>query len=164
VLAWSGDIPLPPLLTPLGDTGLKMMTRHEGVEYSNPMTLTEDEFRQWPEKLNESLTNLHAELSGFVLKQVFSEGTSEPFMARLMATMAEIRDRAVENVQERRAFDTAYSPVLDNLIEARRVYRQSSVARILVVESLRPQCQAPRLTLWQIRPCAPYRGYSSSSI
>jgi hypothetical protein len=128
VLAWSGHIPLLPLLTPLGDTGLKMMTRHEGVEYSNPITLTEDEFRQWPEKLNKSLRNLHAELSGFVLKQVFSEGTSEPFMARLMASMAEIRDRAVENVQERRAFDTAYSPVLDNLIEARRVYRQSSGA------------------------------------
>jgi hypothetical protein len=35
VLAWTGNIPLPPLLLPLGDIGLKMMTRHEGVEYSN---------------------------------------------------------------------------------------------------------------------------------
>jgi len=125
VLAWSGNIPLPPLLIPLGDIGLKMMTHHGGVEYSNPITLTQSDFRQWPERLNKSLKNLRAQLSGFVLKPVFNEGTSEPFVARLMAGMFEIRDRALENLQDRQAFDTAYSPVLENLIEARRSYRQS---------------------------------------
>ncbi len=128
VLAWSGEIPLATLLLPLGNIGLKMMTRHEGAEYSNPIALTQEEFRQWPEKLNKSLTNLRAQLSGFVLKQVLNEGTSEPFVARLMASMIEIRDRAVENVQQRQTFDAAYSPVLDNLLEARRIYRVSSGA------------------------------------
>jgi hypothetical protein len=126
VLAWRGNIPLPPLLLPLGDIGLKMTTRHEGVDYFNPITLTQAEFRQWPEKLNKSLTNLRAQLSGFVLKQVLNEGTSEPFMARLLASMIEMRDRVVENTQESQAFDTAYSPVLDKLIEARRACQLNS--------------------------------------
>jgi hypothetical protein len=126
VVAWSGNIPLPPLLIPLGDIGVKMMTLHEGVEYSNPISLTPADFRRWPERLNKSLTNLRAQLSGFVLKQLFNEGTSEPFLARLMAGMCEIRDQALDNPQERQAFDAAYSPVLENLIEARRIYRQSS--------------------------------------
>ena len=39
--------------------------------------------------------------------------------------MFEIRDRALENLQEQHAFNTAYSPVLENLIDARRAYRQS---------------------------------------
>jgi len=128
VLAWIGEIPLLPLLLPLGNIGLKMMTRHEGAEYSNPITLTQEEFRQWPERLNKSLVNMRAQLSGFVLKQVFNEGTSEPFVARLMASIVEIRDRVVENVQQRQTFDAAYSPVLDNLLEARRIYRLSSGA------------------------------------
>lgn len=73
VLAWSGNIPLPPLLIPLGDIGLKMMTHHGGVEYSNPIALTQSDFLQWPERLNKSLNNLRAQLSGFVLKQVFNQ-------------------------------------------------------------------------------------------
>jgi hypothetical protein len=40
-------------------------------------------------------------------------------VARLMACMVEIRDRVVENVQQRQTFDAAYSPVLDNLLVKR---------------------------------------------
>jgi len=126
VLAWSGALPLPPLLMPLGDIGLKMMVNQGEVHYSNPLTLTEAEFRQWPERLNKSLKGLRAQLAGFVLKHVFNEGRSEPFVARLMAGMFDIKDRALITPQERHAFDIVYRPVIENLIEARRMLRQKS--------------------------------------
>jgi hypothetical protein len=50
----------------------------------------------------------------------------KPFMARLMASMIEVRERVFDGLQERQAFDNAYKLVLDSLVEARRVYRQSS--------------------------------------
>jgi hypothetical protein len=128
VLAWQGDIPLAHILIPLGDIGVKMVSRHEGMEYSNPIALTQAEFRQRPERFSKSLTNLRAQLSGFILKQVLSEGTAEPFTARLIGSMLEIRDRITKGVQEREEFDNAYGAVLDNLIAARRVYQQSSGA------------------------------------
>ena len=122
VLGWTGEIPPQPILLPLGDIGVKTMTGHGGMEYSNPIALTQATFRQWPEILNKSFTNLRAQLNTPILRSVVNEGTSEPFIARLLAGMCEIRDKALSSVQDRRAFDTVYSPVLDNLIEARRIW------------------------------------------
>jgi hypothetical protein len=124
VLAWSGDIPFPPLAALLGEIGLKMMSRHNGVEYSNPIKLTEAEFREWPERLNRSMKGLHAQMSGFVLGRGFNEGTSEPFIARMMASIFEMRDRAFVETRERQAFEASYGPILENLIEVRWLLRE----------------------------------------
>jgi len=70
------------------------------------------------------MTGLRAQMSGFTLGKGFNEGTSEPFVARMMASIFEIRDRALTDARERQSFEAAYRPIIEDLIEVRRILRE----------------------------------------
>lgn len=52
-----------------------------------------------------------------VLRKVKNTGTEDPFNARLMFGVFELRDKMVKNEQERLQFDKLYTPILETLEE-----------------------------------------------
>lgn len=58
----------------------------------------------------------------FIFQKILNEGTSEPFFARMMLQIMEIRDFIMPgplHEKDRLEFDKYYEPVLNNLIECR---------------------------------------------
>lgn len=74
----------------------------------------------------ESRTNMRVrpETSKFLIQQIGNEGTSTPFMARLMMGVMGLRDAVYEGTLERRTFDEYYDSVLSNLRSAREASKE----------------------------------------
>jgi hypothetical protein len=53
--------------------------------------------------------------------RIFPEGSTSPLPARLMLQIFNLRDRLIHEQSERRAFDDAYSGLLDNFMELKLV-------------------------------------------
>ena len=56
-----------------------------------------------------------------VIRKLHGGGSSDPFVARMMMGMFEIRDFIFSQDKERRKFDKLYNPIIQNLQEARYV-------------------------------------------
>jgi hypothetical protein len=71
--------------------------------------------------MNARIEGVRASLVEWKFVEVANEGTSSPFMARLLAGMMEIRDKSLNSDETRRQFDVAFEPVMKSLLAARKV-------------------------------------------
>lgn len=119
-IKWRGRIPLEGLLVlVVPSSALEHKLQWEGNEFSTVFSITEAEFKQWPEKFNQKLTGMKASLVQRKMNHVFDEDTREPFIARLFLSILGIRDKTFGSQQMREKFDTNYDPVIKALMSAR---------------------------------------------
>jgi hypothetical protein len=93
----------------------------EGAEYSTVLKITRPEFEKWP-ALIESRSDMKASLAvppPFESRQVFNEGSGEPFFARIFIGIIDMAQSTMSQT-EKAAFDEEWAPCLYAAIEMRR--------------------------------------------
>ena len=60
----------------------------------------------------------------FVFQKVYEMGSADPFVARMMLQIMELRDSVFHGNSDRREFDEFYEPILVNLLECRNAGKQ----------------------------------------
>jgi hypothetical protein len=123
VILLKGKLPLDGLLVflrrdALGDS--KIIRRPPDNQLSYALPITERDFREmltnFQQRSNMVVRNEHAQM---VLQKFADEGTSTPFVARLMLGLMRLRDAVFRPPEEREPFDKKLDFVLSALLSAR---------------------------------------------
>lgn len=60
----------------------------------------------------------------FIIQKMLNEGSSEPFIARMMMQNSQLRDFVIHGETQKKEFDNLYEPLLNNLIECRQAMQE----------------------------------------
>ena len=90
-------------------------------QYSSVLPVKRAEFLRWPQRLNSKMKGMTAEVVIYKQEQVSDEGTSTPFVARLLAGMPELGQKVLPK-ELFEAFMRAYP--LQKLLSLRRLHRE----------------------------------------
>lgn len=121
VIFLRGDLPLEMLLAFLGPVAArKGVVRREGRQMSYAMPITEADFQAMLARFQrQSNMVVQPDETEWVVKKFADEGSSSPFMARVLLGMFKLRDAALTDAVERDRFDKAYQAVTMPLLDAR---------------------------------------------
>lgn len=121
VILLRGELPLEMLLAFLGPVASKSgIVRRPGVQISYALPITEADFRSMLERFDrQSNMVVRPDDTNWVIKKFADEGSSSPFMARLLLGIFRLRDAALSEGTERDGFDTAYQAVTTPLFDSR---------------------------------------------
>jgi hypothetical protein len=121
VISMEGKFPLEGLLVFLGAVGVKQgVIKLAHVQLSFVLPISEGDFGEMLNRFQRQSNMLIVpEQPNFVIKKVADEGSTSPFMARLMLGMFFLRDLAFPDPATRNDFDKAYEIALTTLFAAR---------------------------------------------
>jgi hypothetical protein len=122
-----GGFPMEPVLmflsmaVPALSTSSLGFMRGNGSSTSYLLPITREDFLRGVSLLAQRSSNVRIDrdTSRFIVQQISSEGTSSPFVARLVAGLMEVRDWAIEDDVARRTFDDILEVLLGSLRDAR---------------------------------------------
>lgn len=123
VVKYRGDIPFEALLVLAEGMKATHVFNYGGFQFSGVLPITETDFRNWPTQMNPKMDGMRASLVQWKVVEVADEGTSSPFIARLLPGMMEIRDKTLNSEEIRRKFDVAFEPVMGSLLAARQLLK-----------------------------------------
>jgi len=121
VIILRGKVPLEMLLVFLGpkakDSGI---VPRPGGQISYAMPISEADFLELLKRFQgQSNMIVRPDRTNWVVKKFADEGSSSPFMARLLMGMLRLRDAVLPDGGQRDAFDKAYQSVTTPLLDAR---------------------------------------------
>jgi len=121
VILLRGEFPLEMLLVFLGPVAKNSsIVRRPGGQVSYAMPITETDFRKMLAEFGRrSNMVVRPDETNWVVKKFMDEGTSSPFIVRLLVGILKLRDAAFSEAKERDGFDTAYQLVTTPLLDAR---------------------------------------------
>ena len=121
VIRLRGELPLEMLLAFLGPKARgASMVRRPDAQISFALPITKADFLQALQRLHQqSNMVVRPEEPDWVVKKFSDEGSSSPFMARLLIGICKLRDAALPERAQRDTFDDAYDSVLSPLLDAR---------------------------------------------
>lgn len=125
-ISLDGKLPLQGLLGFLGPTALKRggVMQLEERQLSYVLPITDADFRQMLTRIQrQSNMVVRPVQPDWTLQKVADEGSSSPFMARLMIGMLRLRD-TVSEALDRERFDEPYDFVIKSLVSSRDAMRQ----------------------------------------
>ncbi len=126
-----GTAPLDMFLVLVGFAKDEHIFRFGNREYSSVLPVTRAEFLRWPQKLNAKMKNMTAELVVFKEEKISDEGTSTPFIARLLLGIPEVGQR----VLPKEAFGSfkAVYPIKE-LLTLRNLHRELEKTQVIPQE------------------------------
>ena len=121
VILLSGEMPLEVLLAFLGPVAARSgIVRRPGLQLSYAMPITEADFHAMLAQFHrQSNMVVRPDETSWVVKKFADEGSSSPFMARLLLSLLKLRDAALAEGVECDRFDEAYQGVTTPLLDAR---------------------------------------------
>ncbi len=121
VILLRGELPLEMLLVFLGPVAAKSgLVRRPGLQISYALPVTEADFQGMLARLHrQSNMVVRPDETSWVVKKFADEGSSSPFMARLLLSLFKLRDAALPEGDPRDRFDKAYPAVTAPLLDAR---------------------------------------------
>jgi len=120
IIRKKGKLPLIGLLVWFTKGEPPRAVRVDDAELSMVMKVTRPEFEKWPTTI-ERQSNLSATLEApppFEMRQVLTEGTAEPFMARVFLGIVDMATKVLSH-EDKQAFDERYMPTLNPALELR---------------------------------------------
>jgi len=126
VILLRGEMPLEMLLVFLGPVLAKSgIVRRPGLQISYAMPITEADFQAMLARFHrQSNMVVQPDETSWVVKKFADEGSSSPFMARLLLSLFKLRDAALAEGVERDRFDKVYQAVTTLLLDARARMRK----------------------------------------
>ena len=121
VILLRGEMPLEMLLVFLGPAAARRgIVRRPGLQISYAMPITEADFQAMLTRFHrQSNMVVRPDETSWVVKKFADEGSTSPFMARLLLSLFKLRDAALAEGVERDRFDKAYQAVTTPLFDAR---------------------------------------------
>ena len=132
VIVVEGRFPIEPILVFLASACPTMTADHmryiprDGFSVSYVLPITRSDFLQGLRLFVQRSSNIRVERHepNVVVHQTGNEGTSSPFVARMLAGLMELRDSAIERDTARREFDAFYEHVLAGMRDVREASRE----------------------------------------
>ena len=121
VIRTSGQLPLQMLLVFLAPEAIETsVVQRPNGQLSYVIPLTEVDFRRGLARFQRrSNMVVRPDETSWVVKKFADEGSSSPFIARLLIGVLKLRDAALPQGAERKGFDDAYESVMTPLFDAR---------------------------------------------
>jgi hypothetical protein len=114
-----GDAPLEMFLVLAGFAKDEQIVRCKDRQYSSVLPVKRSEFLRWPQKLNPKMKGMTAEVVVYKEEKLSDEGTSTPFVARLLAGVPELSQRVLSR-EEHETFSKVYP--FRELLSLRRLH------------------------------------------
>lgn len=123
VVLSTGKLPLGALLIYLGRKALKHggVLRRPGAEISYMLPITQADFAAMVQRIQKQSTNMvvRADPTKLIVQKFADEGSSSPFVARLLIGILRLRDVVFLDDLKRGQFDKSYEFVIMTLLNAR---------------------------------------------
>jgi hypothetical protein len=126
-----GGAPLEMFLVLAGFAKDEQIYRLEGRQYSSVLPVKRSDFLRWPQKLNARMKGMTAEVVVYKEEKISDEGTSTPFVARLLAGIPELGQRTLSK-ESYEAFTRAYP--FRELLSLRKLTRELEKTQVIPEE------------------------------